>query len=265
MNLFLRECKSNLKSLLIWCGCSVLLIFGVLAKYSGLSENDQNINQLMAQMPKAMQIIMGGGAFDFTTIGGFYGVTFGYLQLIAAIYAMLLGANVVAREERDKTVEFLLTKPVPRTKIIGRKLLTVLFYLILFTVVIYITSIFGVGLFDSGAKLNGSIALLCTGLLLIQLIYASLGVLLASVGKQPRRPARIGMAVVFGTYFLALAIQFEDSLSVLRPFTPIGYFDTAAVLNSKGLSVGYSLLSLTLTLVLCTAALYFYKKRDMKI
>ena len=122
MNIFIRELRAGLKSLLIWAGCVALLIAGIMGKYSGLSENDRQINELVAKMPKAVQVFVGGGAFDFTDISGYVGVTLGYIMLIASLFAVILGSNTVSREERDKTAEFLMTKPVKRWRVIVIKL-----------------------------------------------------------------------------------------------------------------------------------------------
>ena len=65
-------------------------------------------------------------AFNLTTITGFYGVMFAYFSLIATISAAMWGSDIISKEERDKTVEFLLTLPVTRSKVVTAKTLAAL-------------------------------------------------------------------------------------------------------------------------------------------
>ncbi|KJS86413.1 MAG: ABC transporter, partial [Peptococcaceae bacterium BICA1-8] len=123
MNVFIREMKSNRKSLIIWCIGIFLLIASSMGKYAGLSASGQSMNELLAQMPKSFQAIMGIGTFDLSTPIGYYGVLFAYLVVMATIHATMLGANIISKEEREKTAEFLFAKPVSRNRIITSKLL----------------------------------------------------------------------------------------------------------------------------------------------
>ena len=265
MNLFLRECRANRKSMLIWCVCSILLVVGVLAKYSGLSENDQQINQLIARMPKAIQFLMGGGAYDYTKVSGYFGVTYGYLQLVTGIYALILGSGIISKEEGDKTVEFLLTKPVSRRKILAVKLLNVFCTLAVFSVLLCIFSIISVKAVDSQSDLNAPISLLFIALFLFQLIFASLGAMLAASVKKPKLPVQIGTAVLFTSYIITILMQISESIHWLRPLTPFSYWDTAAILNGGNLDAVYSIAALALTAAFCVVAFINYQKRDMKV
>ena len=42
---------------------------------------------------------------------------------MATVHAAMLGADIISKEERDKTAEFLFVKPISRNKIIISKLL----------------------------------------------------------------------------------------------------------------------------------------------
>ena len=54
---------------------------------------------------------------------------------MATIHAAMLGATIIAKEERDKTAEFLFVKPVSRSKIISFKLLVALVNIVILTIV----------------------------------------------------------------------------------------------------------------------------------
>ena len=114
MNMFRREMKSNRTSLILWC-IGILFMVGVgMGKYT-LSNTGISLNDVMADMPKSLQAIMGTNSLDLSSAIGYYGLLYLYLVVMATIHASMLGANIISKEERDKTVEFLLVKPISRS------------------------------------------------------------------------------------------------------------------------------------------------------
>ncbi|MFL6561849.1 MAG: ABC transporter permease subunit [Bacillus sp. (in: firmicutes)] len=61
--------------------------------------------------------------FMIHPISGYYSLLYIYLLLMATIHATMLGASIIAKEERGKKAEFLFVKPVSRNGIITAKLL----------------------------------------------------------------------------------------------------------------------------------------------
>ena len=265
MNVFLQDIRANRKGLLIWAGCSVLLIAGVIGKYAGLSQNDLKINEMFAKMPRAIQLLAGGGAFDLSSIGGFIGVTFGYLLLIGSIYALTLGTNTASREERDKTAEFLLSKPVERWQVMLAKLLSSFCCVLIFTFVAFGVSAAATSCLEPDSGLTGSILLMSLGLLLVQCVFLGMGTFLASLAGRARHSGRVGMAFVFGTYLLSLAIQLNEKLDFLRPLTPFAYFDLATTLKGNGIELVYVVLSAAIGILFAFAALIAGRKKDIRI
>ncbi len=56
---------------------------------------------------------------------------FAYITLCGSIQAMNLGTSMLSKEVRDKTADFLLTKPVSRSEIMTAKLLAALTSLVI--------------------------------------------------------------------------------------------------------------------------------------
>jgi ABC-type transport system involved in multi-copper enzyme maturation permease subunit len=111
MNIFVRELRANLKSLLIWSAIVTFLIFMAVTKYSAFA-GDPELLKMMDSMPKALLDAFAMSAFNMTTLSGFYGIMFIYFGLMGAIAAAMWGSDIISKEERDKTVEFSLVLPV---------------------------------------------------------------------------------------------------------------------------------------------------------
>jgi ABC-2 type transport system permease protein len=132
MNIFLKELKSHRKSLIIWSVCVFLMVLSGMAKYEAYSTSGQSINDLIGSMPKSLRAIMGFVSGDLSKASVYFAMLYLYLLLMATIHGTMLGANIFAKEERDKTSEFLFAKPVSRSTVITAKLLAAFVNIIIF-------------------------------------------------------------------------------------------------------------------------------------
>jgi ABC-2 type transport system permease protein len=78
---------------------------------------------LFKTFPKPVLVIAGINGLDVGTVIGYFGVLYLYILLMATIHAAMIGAEVISKEERDRTSEFLYPKPISRSKIVTEKLL----------------------------------------------------------------------------------------------------------------------------------------------
>ena len=116
MNLFLHEMKQYWKYLLFWSIGIVAMVGGGMGKFTALYDSsDTSITDVFNQLPKAFLAMFGMVNLEVTSLSGFYGVINFYLVIMGAIFAIILGAGILSKEERDKTAEFLMVKPVTRT------------------------------------------------------------------------------------------------------------------------------------------------------
>ncbi|GJM78594.1 hypothetical protein HMSSN139_10900 [Paenibacillus sp. HMSSN-139] len=99
--------------MIIWSVCLFLLVVSGMSKYSAYSAGGAS-SEVFDTMPRTIKALLGMGSFDVTQMAGFFAMLFLYIELTVAIHAVLLGSGIIAKEERDKTVEFLMAKPVSR-------------------------------------------------------------------------------------------------------------------------------------------------------
>lgn len=265
MNVFLREMKANQRALFIWSIGVGLLIATSMGKYAGLAASDQSLNDLLAQMPQFLKAIMGVGTFDLSTATGYYGVLFIYLAMMATIHAAMLGANIIAKEEQDKTAEFLFLKPISRHKIISAKLAASFINVLIFNLVTLVFSILLVQVFSPGVAVAGTISKLMAGMFMLQLIFLFIGSVIAAVSKHPETAPSLAAGILLGTFILSIAIDLNSRLDKLKYFTPFKYFEAKNLMYDGGVETFYLILSALIIVVLLQATYHFYAKRDLKI
>lgn len=265
MNLFLREMRANRKSLIIWSIAVIFMVAAGMSKYGALSGSKQSLNELIGQMPKSLQALMGIGTLDLSTAVGYYGILFIYLVLMATIHALMLGANIVAKEERDKTSEFLLVKPISRNQIMTAKLAAALVNVVIFNLITLFTSIKVVAAYNDGQAPTKDILLLMTGMFILQLLFLFLGTGIAAISKHPKRAASIGTVVLLATFIISVMVELNSKLESLKYITPFEYFEAKNLLANGSLDPIFVTLSVFLIACFVTVTYLFFKKRDMNI
>jgi ABC-2 type transport system permease protein len=256
--------KANRKSLIIWCVCMVLLVLSGMAKYTAYSSGGVG-SEMLNQLPNSIRAILGFASFDVTQISGFFAFLFLYIELTTAIHAALLGAGILAKEERDKTTEFLMVKPVSRASIITSKLLAALVNIIIVNIVTLLSSIAMVAAYNKGEAISGEIAMFYLSMFIVQLIFLSLSALLAAFMKESKGSGSLAAGIVVIAYFISLITSLSDRLNFLNLLSPFKYFSYSDIVNGDGLSFGIVILSLLLVAVFSASTYFFYQKRDLKV
>ncbi|GHH98027.1 ABC transporter permease subunit [Neobacillus kokaensis] len=265
MNLFFREIKAARRSLILWSIGICFMVVSGMAKYEGLSGTGQSLQQMISEMPKSLQAIMGTGTLDLSTAVGFYAILFTYLQLMAAIHAMMLGANIIAKEERDQTAEFLMAKPISRSQIITAKLSAALANVVIFNLVTLILSITMVSKFSKDGESLTDIYLLMAGMFMLQLIFLAAGSSIAAAGNKPKRAASVGTGILLISYILSLAIDLNENIKLLQYITPFKYFEAKRVVAGGVLDPVFVGLSAIIIIILITLTYVSFRKRDLSV
>lgn len=265
MNIFWREIKAHRKGPVGWSIAMIFLVASGMAKFSALGTGGQSANDVFKAFPKPFLAIMGIQGFDLTTVLGYFGVLFLYIQLTATIHASMIGAEIISKEERDRTSEFLFPKPVTRVRVVSEKMLAGIVNIIILNVVTMVSSILMVAVYAKNYSNNNMIIILAVGLFVMQLLFFAIGAALAGLFKNPKLPAVVATSILLATYIVWVVIDLNSKLDFLKYITPFKYFDTSAIINSGHLDLTYVIVSLLLIVILVTSTYLTFNKRDLKV
>jgi ABC-2 type transport system permease protein len=264
MNIFIRELKSNLKSLLVWSIIIAVLIIMAASKFSAFA-GDPEMLKILDSLPPAMLDVFGMRAFNLTTLSGFYGIMFIYFGLMAAIASAMWGSDIISKEERNKTVEFSLVLPVSRSRVITAKALAALINCIAFVLITWGISVVAVQSFNPDQAFYSYLALQMRAMFVIEMIFLAIGLMLGCVMKQYKRSASIAVGIILATYFMSIVSGMQEKLDFLKWFTPFKYFDAADLFRSGSMNNTYLLLSAGIILVCVAVSYLVYNRRDLYI
>lgn len=248
MNIFKRELRANLKSLIIWCVSMFFLIYAGMIKYTGYAKAGQNVNELFNQLPSAFKAILGLNTLNATSISGFYSIFYLYFMLLAGIHAIMLGSVIMSKEERDKTADFLFAKPLLRSKIVTAKFLAIFINLIILNLTTLFSSILFVTIFNNGQSITDIIIMLMIPLFILQIIFATLGTFIAVITKNTKRATSLSTAILLSTFILSVAIDLYNKIDYLKYLTPFKYFPASNVIISKSYETSFIILSFIISI-----------------
>ena len=264
MNILSRELRANLKSLLIWGGIVILFVSMGMAEFS-VYEGNPEMLAILDQIPPALLAAFDLDAFNLTTIAGFFGVMFTYFALLLSIAAVMWGSDIISKEERDKTVEFSLTLPIPRSRLVTAKTLAAAVNCIGLLIITWGVSLANVARYQPDSQFYGFLSLCMLALFILQMIFLAVGVLLGCAMKHHKRSGSVAVSLLLGTYFLSIISGLNKDLDFLKYFTPFRYFDPAMLLHESKIDITFVWLSAGIIAVCMVGAYVSYSKRDMYI
>ena len=264
MNIFVRELKANLRSLLIWGGIVILFVTIGMAKFSAYEGNPEMLAVLDELLP-ALLSAFNLQAFNLTTLTGFFGVMFTYYALILSIAAAMWGSDIISKEERDKTVEFSLTLPVTRSRLVTAKTLAALVNCIGLLLITWGASLVSAAQYQPDSEFYGFLRLCMLAIFIVQLTFLAVGIFLGCAMKQYKRASSVAVALLLGTYFLSVISGLNENLEFLKYFSPFKYFDAGVLLHESRIDVTFVWLSLAIVLVSMVGAYLTYARRDLYI
>jgi len=264
MNIFFRELKANLKSLIIWSVIISLLIMLAVTKFSAFASDPETL-KMLDSIPPVLLDALNMRAFNLTTLSGFYGIMFIYFGLMGAIAVAMWGSDIVSKEERDKTVEFSLVLPVSRSKVITAKALAVLINSIAFVLITWVVSMVAVRQYNPDQAFYDFLALEMQAMFVIELVFLAIGLLLGCAMKRYKRSSATAVAIILATYFMSILSSMQENLDFLKYFTPFKYFDAGELFRNGKMDGMYLLISAAIIVVSVAAAYLVYDRRDLYI
>ncbi len=262
MNVFKFELKSNLKSSLIWILvlCGVAYFFMMI--FPAYLENSAGILEILKKYPPELLKALGMDIDQFFTALGFYSFVLVYIELIAAMQAMMLGLGCSGREIRTKTSDFLITKPIKRWQILLAKVSVVFLILIVTNILLSITSVIALNQVATTSFSMTALLLVNISTFLLQLIFASLGILLGVVFRKLRSVAPVSLGIVFGFFVVnMLKAIFNDAW--IQYVSPFQFFEKYVIIATQSFNLVMLLWCLLLIFGFSLLSFIIYTNKDI--
>ncbi|MFZ3100605.1 MAG: ABC transporter permease subunit [Desulfitobacteriaceae bacterium] len=175
---------------------------------------------------------------------------------------MNLGISILSKEVREKTADFLLTKPVSRCKIMTAKLLSTLTSLVITDVIYLIITLIMLSLIQSGAYNLKIFLMISVTLFFVQLLFLSLGVIVSVVVPKIRSVLPISLGTVFGFFILNLLDSVIGNKAT-RYLIPFLYYDSAYIIKNASYETSFVVLEIVFVVAAIGASYLIYSEKDI--
>lgn len=260
MTIVKHELKQGRTAFLIWTGAIALLLGICIFLFPEMKGEMQGVSEIFSSMG-AFTAAFGMDRLNFGSLTGYYAIECGnVLGLGGAFYAALVAVDILSKEERMHTADFLLTHPVSRTRIMTEKLISVAGRIVALSVIIWLVAV------GSTAAIGEKIPwkelnLLHLAYFLLQLEIA--GICFGISAFLKRGSVGVGLGVAFLLYFMNLIANITKSAEFLKYFTPFAFCDGATIVEEGKLDAGILAAGLLLGALGIAATYLSYPKKDI--
>ncbi|XMB85278.1 ABC transporter permease subunit [Mycoplasmatota bacterium WC44] len=264
MNVFVFELKMYKKSIIIWTLAISLSLFAYMAFYPTMAADTEAFEQLMSNYPEEILAFFGMNAeLPMSSILGYFGLTYSMILIPIAIQASNYGFHMLSVEERELTADFLLSKPISRTKIMVSKFLAALTSLVIVNIAVWIASIAALQLFKGDATFNmGNVLVLLSSLIIFQLFFISVGMVISVSLRKISSVLSYSMALAFGLYILS-ALKSLFSSVIFGLLSPYSHFDAVEILLHGKYDLIPTIISVFVIVISLTMSYFLYLKRNI--
>jgi ABC-2 type transport system permease protein len=264
-NLFLNELRRNALSLLLWTVAITVLIVLTMSVYTTFLENQSKVFGMMKLVPKgALQFKGISNINDLLSILGFYAVNnVIYMMVLGSIFAIVLGSNILLKEEYGKTADYLLTRPVTRAEVYFTKLVVIVLCVFILNLVTAIAGLICLEIFKNGPFRLEAFLILSLYTLLLNLLFGVSGLFLSTLVKKPKPVTTFSIGLVLIMYFIYTLSKITESVSKLGYLSPFKYVNMDVINQTYRLEWWRVAYFAGISLVLVVISFYIYKRKDI--
>lgn len=261
MILIRHELRQGRRALILWSASIGLLLAVCVFLFPEMKGEMDTVTQLFSSLG-GFSAAFGMDRLNFGTLIGFYAVECGnILGLGGAFYAALCAVSMLAKEERDRTAEFLLSHPISRSRVVTEKLAAVGLQLLLLNLLLLVIPAASIAAIGEPLPWR-EMLLLHLAYFLLQCEIAAICFGISSYIRRGGPGIGLGLAAIL--YFLQLLANLSSQAEFLSYLTPFGYADSARIVNTLRLDIGRLALGIIYAAVGLAAAYIHYGRKDIQ-
>lgn len=259
-----REFKVNLKSFIIWTSILIGMFLVVYLVYPYIITDDtvKNMDELMKVFPEEL---LKAFNMDMSSINTAYGWLktegFMFVLIIVGIYSSILGGGIVLKEESNKTIEYLSSLPITRTKIMTNKIIVSIVYIFLMVLILGIFNY--VALTISGEFEQKQFLLISITPLLIGYPLFALNLFISTFMHKTRKNAALSLGIVFLFYILNVISELSEKVEFIKYFSIYTLADLRGVIANISINYVNVIISIIITIIFISLSYIRYNRKEL--
>lgn len=260
MTLLKKELRQGLMPLCVWTAATAFMVAICIFMFPEMKGQMDSVSEMFAAMGGFSEAF-GMDRLNFGELLGFYGVECGnILGIGGAFFAAYVGISALAREEKDRTAEFLLTHPISRTSVVVQKLVAALIQVLALNIVVLGLAVGSIAAIGEGIPWR-ELLLLHGAYLAMQVELCCLCFGISAFLK--RGGVGIGLGIAAMLYFANIIRNISDSGEFLKYVTPYAYAEAADIITESAVDTGLLLLGLGVSVAAVAIGFFKYNRKDI--
>lgn len=259
-----REFKVNFKSSIIWLSILLVMFLVVYLIYPYIitDETMKSMDELMKVFPEE---VLKAFNMDMASIETAYGWLktegFVFVLLVIGAYSSILGGRILLKEESEKTIEYLGTLPIKRSRIITNKLVVSITYIILMVLIFGIFNY--IGLIFSGDFDQKQFILLSLTPIFVALPLFAINLFISTFMHKTKKVIGISLGMVFIFYVFSVLSELSTNVEFLKYFSIYTLADVRNVIANVEINYINVVISLAITIVFAAGTYIRYNKKEL--
>lgn len=235
MNIIRRELRANLKALLIWSACVVLVLMFAAEELRALAGSAADVDALMESFPEGLRTVFGLDTIRFDKAEGYFSYIGQYLLFVASLYGGLAGVRILSREIHKKTIERALPLPITRRRFLAMKTVAALINAVIFSAITYagVLALFSSVGAEPGFPLK--VFFVIAIMFLFQVLFLFAGMTISVLTRNHKHAGSVVASAAVVIYLLSFISRLGDQMEFLTYITPFEYFSIQDVMAGKAL------------------------------
>jgi ABC-2 type transport system permease protein len=234
----------------------------IVAFYESSKGLQDQFTAMLENYPPEILAFFGGMDNLFTPQGYLHTYMFSILPLVLGIFAVFVGAGLLAGDEEKGTLDLVICHPVSRTALFFGRFLGLMLAQVLVLVIMWIGSVIPIG--SSSLEVTAwDLALPMLSLLGMMAVFTGLGLLLSMLLPSSRIAAMTGSVILFVSYIATTMGIMNPELERVVKFSPLTYYQGAKAIG--GMEGGWFAGQVGIALLLGLVAWVLFLRRDIRI
>jgi ABC-2 type transport system permease protein len=259
----LRNTLSRMRGQIIGWGLGMAAYGGFIVVFYERSRGLQDqFTAMLENYPPEILAFFGGMDNLFTPQGYLHTYMFSILPLVLGIFAVFVGAGLLAGDEEKGTLDLVVCHPVSRTGLFFGRFLGLMLAQVLVLVIMWIGTVLPLGS-TSLEVTPWDLALPTLSVLGMMVSFTGLGLLLSMLLPSSRIAAMTGSVILFASYIATMMGVMNPALEALHAFSPLTYYQGAQAIGAMEWGWFAAQVGIAILLGLVTWALFL--RRDIRI
>ena len=223
----------------------------------------EGLQMLISNFPEGITRAMGMDVSAWTNILSYYSTYYGmHIMILTSVFSITVAGNILAKEERDGTADFLLTRPITREEIVISKVSAFFSLLILLLLIQLVVALSGMFLMGDKINLHHFFTLHIYGFFLT-IFFAGLGIFISLFPKRSKAITGTAVGIVLGSFIIHALSRISPDTEWIGYISPFKYADFNVIQFNYGLQLWRLFITGGLGIALFIGAFFIYRRKDI--